>query len=267
MYAFNYHAPKTVRQAATLLAKNEDGKVLAGGQTLLPTMKQRLASPSALIDLNHAEGMSGIEQKGRNIVIGAMTRHADVATSAVVKNALPALAALAGGIGDPAVRNRGTIGGSIANNDPAADYPSAVLALGATIVTNKRKIAADDFFQGMFATALEEGEIIVKVSFPIPSKAAYEKFPNPASRYALVGVFVAKKGADVRVAVTGAGSNGVFRSKECEAALAARFNAKSLDGVKVSASGLNADMHASADYRAHLIPVMAKRAVDKALAK
>ena len=267
MYAFNYHAPKTVRQAATLLAKNEDGKVLAGGQTLLPTMKQRLASPSALIDLNHAEGMSGIEQKGRNIVIGAMTRHADVATSAVVKNALPALAALAGGIGDPAVRNRGTIGGSIANNDPAADYPSAVLALGATIVTNKRKIAADDFFKGMFATALEEGEIIVKVSFPIPSKAAYEKFPNPASRYALVGVFVAKKGADVRVAVTGAGSNGVFRSKECEAALAARFNAKSLDGVKVSASGLNADMHASADYRAHLIPVMAKRAVDKALAK
>ncbi|MEI6574377.1 MAG: xanthine dehydrogenase family protein subunit M [Alphaproteobacteria bacterium] len=267
MYAFNYHAPKTVRQAATLLAKNEDGKVLAGGQTLLPTMKQRLASPSALIDLNHAEGMSGIEQKGRNIVIGAMTRHADVATSAVVKNALPALAALAGGIGDPAVRNRGTIGGSIANNDPAADYPSAVLALGATIVTNKRKIAADEFFQGMFSTALEEGEIIVKVSFPIPSKAAYEKFPNPASRYALVGVFVAKKGSDVRVAVTGAGSNGVFRSKECEAALATRFNAKSLDGVKVSASGLNADMHASADYRAHLIPVMAKRAVEKALAK
>jgi len=267
MYAFNYHAPKTVRQAATLLAKNEDGKVLAGGQTLLPTMKQRLASPSALIDLNHAEGMTGIEQKGRNIVIGAMTRHADVATSAVVKNALPALAALAGGIGDPAVRNRGTIGGSIANNDPAADYPSAVLALGATIVTNKRKIAADEFFQGMFSTALEEGEIIVKVSFPIPSKAAYEKFPNPASRYALVGVFVAKKGSDVRVAVTGAGSNGVFRSKECEAALATRFNAKSLEGVKVSASGLNADMHASADYRAHLIPVMAKRAVDKALAK
>ncbi len=267
MYAFNYHAPKTVRQAATLLAKNEDGKVLAGGQTLLPTMKQRLASPSALIDLNHAEGMSGIEQKGRNIIIGAMTRHVEVATSAVVKNALPALAALAGGIGDPAVRNRGTIGGSIANNDPAADYPSAVLALGATIVTNKRKIAADEFFQGMFSTALEEGEIIVKVSFPIPSKAAYEKFPNPASRYALVGVFVAKKGSDVRVAVTGAGSNGVFRSKECEAALATRFNAKSLDGVKVSASGLNADMHASADYRAHLIPVMAKRAVEKALAK
>ena len=267
MYAFNYHAPKTVRQAATLLAKNEDGKVLAGGQTLLPTMKQRLASPSALIDLNHAEGMSGIEQKGRNIIIGAMTRHVEVATSAVVKNALPALAALAGGIGDPAVRNRGTIGGSIANNDPAADYPSAVLALGATIVTNKRKIAADEFFQGMFSTALEEGEIIVKVSFPIPSKAAYEKFPNPASRYALVGVFVAKKGSDVRVAVTGAGSNGVFRSKECEATLATRFNAKSLDGVKVSASGLNADMHASADYRAHLIPVMAKRAVEKASAK
>jgi len=267
MYAFNYHAPKTVRQAATLLAKNTDGKILAGGQTLLPTMKQRLASPSALVDLNHAEGMSGIEQKGRNIVIGAMTRHVEVATSAVVKNAIPALAALAEGIGDPAVRNRGTIGGSIANNDPAADYPSAALALNATIITNKRKIAADDFFQGMFATALEEGEIIVKVSFPIPSKAAYEKFPNPASRYALVGVFVAKKGSDVRVAVTGAGSNGVFRSKECETALSSRFNAKALDGVKVSASGLNGDIHASADYRAHLIPVMAKRAVEKATSK
>ncbi|MBW8617511.1 MAG: xanthine dehydrogenase family protein subunit M [Hyphomicrobiales bacterium] len=267
MYAFNYHAPKTVRQAASLLAKNADGKVLAGGQTLLPTMKQRLASPSALIDLGHAEGMSGIEQKGRNIVIGAMTRHVEVATSAIVKNAIPGLAALAEGIGDAAVRNRGTIGGSLANNDPAADYPSAALALNATIITNKRKISADEFFQGMFSTALEEGEIIVKVSFPIPSKAAYEKFPNPASRYALVGVFVAKKGSDVRVAVTGAGSNGVFRSKECEAALASRFNAKALDGVKVSASGLNADMHASADYRAHLIPVMAKRAVEKATAK
>lgn len=267
MYAFNYHAPKTVRQAASLLAKNSDGKVMAGGQTLLPTMKQRLASPSTLIDLNHVEGMSGIEQKGRNIVIGALTRHADVATSSVVKTAIPALAALAGGIGDPAVRNRGTIGGSIANNDPAADYPSAVLALNATIITNKRKIPADEFFQGMFSTALEEGELIVKVSFPIPAKAAYEKFPNPASRYAMVGVFVAKKGSDVRVAVTGAGSDGVFRSKECEDALKTRFNAKALDGVKVSAKGLNADMHASAEYRAHLIPVMAKRAVTKAVGK
>lgn len=267
MYAFNYHAPKTVRQAASLLAKNSDGKVLAGGQTLLPTMKQRLASPSTLIDLNKVEGISGVEQKGRNIVIGALTRHSEVASSAVVKAAIPALAALAEGIGDPAVRNRGTIGGSLANNDPAADYPSAVLALNATIITNKRKITADDYFQGMFATALEEGEIIVKVSFPIPSKAAYEKFPNPASRYAMVGVFVAKKGSDVRVAVTGAGSNGVFRSKECEEALKGRFNAKALDGVKVAAKGLNADMHASAEYRAHLIPVMAKRAVTKAVGK
>lgn len=267
MYAFNYHAPKTVRQAASLLAKNADGKVLAGGQTLLPTMKQRLASPSTLIDLNKVEGISGVEQKGRNIVIGALTRHAEVATSAVVKAAIPALAALAEGIGDPAVRNRGTIGGSLANNDPAADYPSAVLALNATIITNKRKIAADEYFQGMFATALEEGEIIVKVSFPIPAKAAYEKFPNPASRYAMVGVFVAKKGSDVRVAVTGAGSDGVFRSKECEEALKGRFNAKALDGVKVSTKGLNTDMHASAEYRAHLIPVMAKRAVTKAVGK
>jgi carbon-monoxide dehydrogenase medium subunit len=267
MYAFSYHAPSTVRQAASLLGKHPDAKLLAGGQTLLPTMKQRLASPSALVDLGKAEGMSGIEIKGRNVVIGAMTRHADVATSAAVAEAIPALAALAGGIGDPAVRNRGTIGGSLANNDPAADYPSAALALGATIITNKRKIHADEFFQGMFATALEEGEIITKVSFPIPSKAAYEKFPNPASRYAMVGVFVAKKGSEVRVAVTGAGSDGVFRSKECETALASRFNAKSLDGVTVPASGLNSDMHASAEYRAHLIPVMAKRAVTKATAK
>ena len=267
MYAFSYHSPKTVRQAATLLGKNPDAKVLAGGQTLLPTMKQRLASPSALVDLGKADGLLGIEVKGRNVVIGAMTRHADVATSAVVGEAIPALAALAGGIGDPAVRNRGTIGGSIANNDPAADYPSAVLALNATIITNKRKIPADEFFQGMFTTSLEEGEMIVKVSFPIPSKAAYEKFPNPASRYAMVGVFVAKKGAETRVAVTGAGSDGVFRSAECEAALKARFNPKSLDGVKVQASGLNSDIHASSEYRAHLIPVIAKRAVAKAMAK
>ena len=230
-------------------------------------MKQRLASPTHLVDLGKVEGLASIEQKGRNIVIGAMTLHADVATSAVVLQAIPALAALAGGIGDAQVRNRGTIGGSLANNDPAADYPSAVLALNATIVTNKRKIPADQYFAGMFATSLEEGEIITKVSFPIPSKAAYEKFPNPASRYALVGVFVAKKGAEVRAAVTGAGSDGVFRSAEVEAALKARFNPKALDGVKVSAKGLSGDIHASADYRAHLIPVIAKRAVAKAVAK
>ncbi len=268
MYAFNYQRPKTVRQAAGLLAKAAgDGKLLAGGQTLLPTMKQRLASPAMLIDLGQVEGMSGIELKGRNLHVGAMTKHADVATSHVVKTAIPALAALAEGIGDPAVRNRGTIGGSIANNDPAADYPAACLGLGATIVTNKRKIPADEFFTGMFETALEDGEIITKVIFPVPQKAAYEKFPNPASRYAMVGVFVGKKGSDTRVAVTGAGSNGVFRVPEFEAALKARFNAKSLDGLSVPASGLNGDIHASPDYRAHLIGVMAKRAVNKALGK
>ena len=268
MYAFNYQRPKTVRQAAGLLAKaGGDGKLLAGGQTLLPTMKQRLASPAMLIDLGQVDGMSGIELKGRNLHIGAMTKHADVATSHVVKTAIPALAALAEGIGDPAVRNRGTIGGSIANNDPSADYPAACLGLGATIVTNKRKIPADEFFTGMFETALEDGEIITKVIFPVPQKAAYEKFPNPASRYAMVGVFVGKKGSDTRVAVTGAGSNGVFRVSEFEAALKARFNAKSLDGLSVPASGLNGDIHASPDYRAHLIGVMAKRAVNKALGK
>ena len=268
MYAFNYQRPKTVRQAAGLLAKaGGDGKLLAGGQTLLPTMKQRLASPAMLIDLGQVEGMSGIELKGRNLHIGAMTKHADVATSHVVKTAIPALAALAEGIGDPAVRNRGTIGGSIANNDPSADYPAACLGLGATIVTNKRKIPADEFFTGMFETALEDGEIITKMIFPVPQKAAYEKFPNPASRYAMVGVFVGKKGSDTRVAVTGAGSNGVFRVSEFEAALKARFNAKSLDGLSVPASGLNGDIHASPDYRAHLIGVMAKRAVNKALGK
>ena len=268
MYAFNYQRPKTVRQAAGLLAKaGGDGKLLAGGQTLLPTMKQRLASPAMLIDLGQVEGMSGVELKGRNLHIGAMTKHADVASSHVVKTAIPALAALAEGIGDPAVRNRGTIGGSIANNDPAADYPAACIGLGATSVTNKRKIPADEFFTGMFETALEDGEIITKVIFPVPQKAAYEKFPNPASRYAMVGVFVGKKGSDTRVAVTGAGSNGVFRVPEFEAALKARFNAKSLDGLSVPASGLNGDIHASPDYRAHLIGVMAKRAVNKALGK
>ena len=268
MYAFNYQRPKTVRQAAGLLAKaGGDGKLLAGGQTLLPTMKQRLASPAMLIDLNQVDGMSGIELKGRNLHIGAMTKHADVANSHVVKTAIPGLAALAEGIGDPAVRNRGTIGGSIANNDPAADYPAACLGLGATIVTNKRKIPADEFFTGMFDTALEEGEIVTKVIFPVPQKAAYEKFPNPASRYAMVGVFVGKEGSDVRVAVTGAGANGVFRLPEFEAALKMRFNAKSLDGLSVPADGLNGDIHASPEYRAHLIGVMAKRAVSKALGK
>jgi carbon-monoxide dehydrogenase medium subunit len=267
MYAFAYHRPSTVRQAQSALHKHEDSKLLAGGQTLLPTMKQRLASPSALIDLGHVAGLSGIEKKGRNIVIGAMTRHADVAASALVHEHLPALSDLAGGIGDPAVRHRGTIGGSLANNDPSADYPAAALALGATIITNKRKIAADDFFQGMFTTALEDGEIITKVSFPMPSKAAYVKFPNPASRYAMVGVFVAKKGSDVRVAVTGASNDGVFRASPLEAALQAKFNAKSLDGVGVDHSAFISDIHGSSEYRGNLVSVMAKRAVLKAQGK
>lgn len=261
MYAFTYHRPETVRKAATLLTGHEDAKLVAGGQTLLPTMKQRLAAPGNLIDLRAIPGLSGIEQSGRSVVIGAMTPHADVASSEVVRNAIPALAELAGMIGDPAVRHRGTIGGSIANNDPAADYPAACLALGATIVTNKRKIAADDYFTGLFETALEEGEIITEVRFPVPTRAAYVKFRQPASRFALVGVFVAKRGSDVRVAVTGAGSSGVFRVPAFEAALETRFAAKSLDGLSVSSDNINSDIHASADYRAHLIGVLAKRAV------
>ena len=261
MYAFSYHRPANSKAAAALAAKTVDSKLLAGGHTLLPTMKQRLASPPALIDLGACADLRGIEQKGRTIVIGAMTKHAEVADSAVVKAAIPALAELAGMIGDPAVRNRGTIGGSVANNDPAADYPSAVLALGATIVTNKRSIAADDFFQGMFSTALEEGEVITKISFPAGAKSAYAKFPNPASLYAMAGVFVAHKGGDVRVAVTGAGANGVYRAHDMEAALKANFAASALDAIKVDESAMNGDIHGNAAYRAQLVKVMAKRAV------
>ncbi|MEM6665960.1 MAG: xanthine dehydrogenase family protein subunit M [Pseudomonadota bacterium] len=260
MYAFEYHRPGTVRQASTMLKSAEDAKLLAGGQTLLPTMKQRLAAPEDVIDLGGIEGIDDIVLKGRTLHVGAMARHAAVAGSDVVKDALPALAALAEGIGDPHVRNRGTIGGSVANNDPAADYPAACLAMEATIHTTKRKIPADDFFVGMFETALEEDEIITKITFPLPRRAAYAKFPNPASRYALVGVMVAKRGKGVRVAVTGAGP-GVFRWSEAEEALQTRFNVKSLDGLSVPADDLNDDIHASAAYRAHLIGVMARRAV------
>ncbi len=267
MYQFAYHRPDTARKAVNTASKAEDFKFLAGGMTLLPTMKQRLASPAGLIDLSRCDDMRGIELKGRNVVIGAMTRHFDVANSEIVKEKIPALADLAGMIGDPAVRHRGTIGGSVANNDPAADYPSAVLALGATVITNKRKIPADEFFNGLFETALEEGELITKISFPIPNKAAYEKFRNPASRYAIVGVFVAKKGKDVRVTVTGAGSGGVFRASKLEAALTAKFHPKGLDGLTFPAENLNTDIHADAEYRAHLIMVMTRRAVQKALGK
>ena len=266
MYNFTFHRPTTVRQAAGLLSRNPEAKLLAGGHSLLPVMKQRLAQPSALIDLSQVEGLTGVELRGRSVVIGAMTRHADVAKSDVLKEAMPALASVPASIGDPQVRNRGTIGGSIANNDPNADYPAALLGLGATVITNKRRIAADDFFQGMFSTALEEGEIIVKVSFPIAKKAAYEKFKHPASGFALVGVFVSKRGSEIRVAVTGAGANGVFRVTSFEEALKKRFSPKSIEGLTVPASGMNSDIHASAEYRAHLVGVMARRALAKATA-
>ncbi len=264
MYAFAFHRPTSLRQAASLVGKLEDAKFIAGGHTLLPTMKQRLAGPANLIDLNAIPELAGIERSARAVTIGALTRHAEVAESKDVREAIPALAELAQMIGDPAVRHRGTLGGSVANNDPAADYPAACLGLAATIVTNKRKIAADDFFKGLFETALEEGEIVTRVSFPIPQRAGYMKFRNPASRYALVGVFVAKRAGEVRVAVTGAGANGVFRWKEAEERLKARFAAKSLVGLSHSPEGLNSDIHADAQYRAHLIGVMARRAVEAA---
>lgn len=264
MYEFKFHRPATVRQAANMLVKNEDSKIIAGGHTLIPVMKQRLANPGNIIDISRVEGLNTIEMKGRSLVIGATARHVEVATSATVREAIPALAELAGMIGDPAVRHRGTIGGSIANNDPTADYPAACLALGATIVTNKRRITADDFFQGMFTTALEADEIVTRIMFPLPKKAAYQKFRNQASRYALVGVFVARRPSEVRVAVTGASGNGVFRATAFEEALKKRFAAKSLDGVEASADGLNDDIHGSAEYRAHLIGVLARRAVEAA---
>jgi carbon-monoxide dehydrogenase medium subunit len=260
MYAFNYHRPKSTDEAARLVAEAEDGKLIAGGMTLLPSMKLRLAAPSDIVDLAAVEGLRGITVSGKTVTIGAMTRHVDVHTSADVKKAIPALAALAGGIGDPSVRNRGTIGGSVANADPAADYPAAVLGLNASVETTKRKIAADDFFTGMFETALGDGEIITAVSFPIPERAAYQKFPNPASRYALVGVFIAVTSGGVRVAVTGAGPC-VFRVREMEAALAGDFSADAIKDITVDAGGLNSDIHASAEYRAHLVGVMARRAV------
>jgi aerobic carbon-monoxide dehydrogenase medium subunit len=267
MYAFTFHRPQTVRQAANMLTKNEEAKLLAGGHSLLPTMKLRLAGPPQIIDMALIEGLTGIEQSGRSITIGAMTTHNDVNASPVVQQAIPVLAKLAGMIGDPAVRHRGTIGGSIANNDPNADYPAACLGLGATIITNKRRVKADDFFTGMFSTVLEPTEIITKVSFPIPKKAAYQKFRNQASRFALVGVFVSKRGSEIRVAVTGAGSNGVFRVKSFEEALKKRFSPKSLEGMSIPADGMNSDIHGSAEYRAHLVGVLARRAVAEAIGK
>lgn len=263
MHAFHYHRPSKVNDAAALAAKGE-AKLLAGGQSLVQAMKLRLAAPSDLVDLGGLKELAGIKADGKAVVIGAMTRHAEVADSAEVKKAIPALAALAGMIGDRQVRNMGTLGGSLANSDPAADYPAAALGLGATITTSKGSHPADKFFKGLYETALTPGEIITSVSFPVPKRAAYMKFKNQASRFAIVGVFVADTGNGVRVAVTGAGPC-AFRVPEMEKALAAKFAPESVASVKVKADGLNSDLHASAEYRAHLITVMAKRAVEAAL--
>ncbi|MGH7095623.1 MAG: FAD binding domain-containing protein [Stellaceae bacterium] len=259
MYEFTYHKPGSLADAAKLLG-GEEAKLVAGGMTLVPTLKQRLAKPSDLVDLAAIGSLKGISEEGNNLVIGAMTRHIDVNRSPVVKRAIPALSALAGMIGDPAVRNRGTMGGSVANNDPAADYPSAVLGLGATVVTNKREIAGDDFFTDMFETALGQDEIITAIRFPKPQTAAYQKFKNPASRYAIVGVFIARTAGGVRVAVTGAGPC-VFRVPEMEAALGKSFSADAIKDIAIPQDDLNSDIHASAEYRAHLVGVMARRAV------
>jgi aerobic carbon-monoxide dehydrogenase medium subunit len=265
MYQTTYHRPSTVDEAASLFAKGTEAKYLAGGHTLIPVMKQRLASPSDVIDLARIKELVGIEASGDTLTIKAATAYFDIMQSADVKKSIPAIAYLASVLGDPAVRHRGTIGGSIANNDPAADFPAALLALGATVKTNKRAIAADDFFQGLFATALDDGEIITAVSFPIPAKAGYAKMRHPASRFALTGVFVAKtKSGDVRVAATGASSTGVMRVPAIEAALKTNWAAAALDDVKIPDNGLLADIHGSADYRANLVKVMAQRAVTAA---
>ncbi len=265
MYETVYHRPSSVDEAAALFAKGSESKYLAGGHTLIPVMKQRLASPSDVIDLGRITALIGVEATADTLTIKAATTHYDVSQSGPAQQAIPALAYLASLIGDPAVRHRGTIGGSIANNDPAADYPAAVLALDATVKTNKRSIKADDFFKGLFSTALEDGEIITAVSFPVPAKAGYSKFLHPASRFALTGVFVAKtKAGDVRVAATGASQNGVMRVPAIEAALKANWSAGAFDSVQIPAAGLMSDIHGSSDYRANLIKVMAQRAVTAA---
>jgi len=262
MYALNYVRPKSVKEAAAFLASHPEAKLLSGGMTLIPTLKQRLARPTHLVDIANLPELGKIEVKAGKLVVGAGARHHAVATSAVVKKAIPALAGLAAEIGDPQVRNCGTIGGSVANNDPAADYPAAVLGLGATVVTSKREIAADRYFQGLFTTALEDGEIILRVEFPLAKRAAYAKFHHPASGYAMAGVFVALAAEGVRVAVTGAG-NGVFRWKEAEAALAKSLKPAALEGLKLDDSGFSSDIHADRAYRANLVRVMAARAVVK----
>ena len=264
MYEFDYHRPASLDEVANLLGAHAEAKIVAGGMSLVPTLKLRLAKPSDLVDLAAIASLRGISDEGDALVIGAMTRHAEVNRSALVKAGIPALAALAAMIGDPAVRNRGTIGGSIANNDPAADYPAALVGLGATVRTTSREIAADDFFTGMFETALAPTEIVTSVRLPKPQAAAYQKFKNPASRYAIVGVYVAKTAGGVRVAVTGASQNGVFRHTAMEQALSANFSPDAIANIVTPADGLNGDIHASAEYRAHLVGVMAKRAIARA---
>ena len=264
MRSFAFHRPTTLYEMSALLGGVDDSVPLAGGMTLLPTIKQRLAAPAALIDLSKIPQLSGISAEGDFLTVGAMTRHVDVAESELVRSKIPLLASLAAGIGDPAVRNRGTIGGSVANNDPSADYPAALLALDATVVTERREIAADAFFRGLFETALDPGEIITALRFPVPSAGGYAKFKSPASRYAVVGVCVAKKAGKVRVAVTGAGP-GVFRVAAMEAALERAFTPDAIAAIKLDAENLSSDIHADAEYRAHLVTVMAKKAVMSAL--
>jgi len=270
MYSFNYVRPSSLAEASSALAANAEATLIAGGHTLIPTLKQRLAKPGVLVDLGNIAELKGIRREGGNLVIGATTTHAEVAASSEVRSAIPALAKLAEGIGDAQVRHRGTIGGSVANNDPAADYPAALLGLGAIIVTDKSQLDADSYFTGMFSTALQPGEIITAIRFPIPEKSGYAKFEQRASRYCLVSVFVSKKSGgvfssgDVRVAVSGAGQNGVFRVAEMEAALKSNFAGSAVSGIKVPSSGLMSDMHGGAEYRAALISVMAERAVANA---
>lgn len=264
MYDFAYHRPKSVADAVGLLKGKPEARPMSGGMTLIPTLKQRLAKPSDVVDLNGIKELAGIKLEGNNVVIGAMTRHADVASSADVKGAIPALSHLAGHIGDPQVRNRGTIGGSVAHADPAADYPAALVALGATIATDRRRIAAEDFFKGLFETALERDELVTAVHIPKPKRAAYEKFAHRASKFALVGVMVAETAQGVRVAVTGAAPS-VFRVPAMEAALAKQFAPGAIAGITVPADDLLSDTEASADYRAHLVGVIARRAVQSAL--
>ena len=264
MHAFEYHRAASTKEALDLISKGDEARFLAGGQSLVQAMKLRLSSPSDLIDLGTIKDLAGIKATKDGVEIGAMTRHADVAASSSIQKTIPALASLAGIIGDRQVRHMGTIGGSLANNDPAADYPAAVLGLGATITTNKRKIEADKFFKGLYETALAPGELITSISFPAPKRAAYMKFKNPASRFAIVGVFVADFGGKARVGVTGAGPS-AFRQAEMEKALSAKFAPDAVASIKVKPDGLNNDLHASPEYRAHLITVMAKRAVEAAL--